>query len=459
MYKVDTIAAISTAIGAAGIGIVRISGPDSFEIASKIFKGRKPFEKLKDHTINFGRIVDPATGEMLDDVLVSKMYGPKTYTGEDIVEINCHGGTVMVNRILELVLRIGARLAEPGEFTKRAFLNGKIDLSQAEAVIDIINAKTSESSKVAFAQLEGKLSEKIRSARKSLIDLIAHIEVTLDYPEYDIEKITEEMVQKSLMEINGMLGRIVKDFERGRIIREGINAVIVGRPNVGKSSLLNELIGKSKAIVTDIPGTTRDILEEYVNIHGIPVRITDTAGIRETEDLVEKIGVEKAKKAIDEADLAILMIDGSKGLTDEDKDIIQQLAGKKVIVLINKVDISDNAKIEEMENELKAFKPVRTSMVDGEGIEELEKEIARLFLQGEVVGSDEILITNVRHKKLIDDAQGSINRALEALDTGMPIDCASIDIKDAAEYLGQITGESVSEDVMHSIFSRFCIGK
>ncbi|HHV58883.1 MAG TPA: tRNA uridine-5-carboxymethylaminomethyl(34) synthesis GTPase MnmE [Clostridiaceae bacterium] len=459
MYKVDTIAAISTAIGAAGIGIVRISGPDSFEIASKIFKGRKPFEKLKDHTINFGRIVDPATGEMLDDVLVSKMYGPKTYTGEDIVEINCHGGTVMVNRILELVLRIGARLAEPGEFTKRAFLNGKIDLSQAEAVIDIINAKTSESSKVAFAQLEGKLSEKIRSARKSLIDLIAHIEVTLDYPEYDIEKITEEMVQKSLMEINGMLGRIVKDFERGRIIREGINAVIVGRPNVGKSSLLNELIGKSKAIVTDIPGTTRDILEEYVNIHGIPVRITDTAGIRETEDLVEKIGVEKAKKAIDEADLAILMIDGSKGLTDEDKDIIQQLAEKKVIVLINKVDISDNAKIEEMENELKAFKPVRTSMVDGEGIEELEKEIARLFLQGEVVGSDEILITNVRHKKLIDDAQGSINRALEALDTGMPIDCASIDIKDAAEYLGQITGESVSEDVMHSIFSRFCIGK
>ncbi len=459
MYNEDTIAAISTAQGAAGIGIVRISGKDAFRVASTIYRGRKPFCDLGDHTIIYGRIIDPKSGDMLDEALVSKMGEPATFTGEDVVEINCHGGVVMVNRVLELVLKNGARLAEPGEFTKRAFLNGKMDLSQAEAVIDIINSKTEQSSKAAVAQLEGKLSKRVGKAKARLIDELAHIEVTLDYPEYDIEKVTEENVKRALLEVKSMLTKIIRIFERGRIIREGISAIIVGRPNVGKSSLLNELTGKNKAIVTDIPGTTRDILEEYININGIAVRLLDTAGLRETQDVVEKIGVEKAQKAIEQSDLVIMIIDGQSGLTDEDKDILQMLTDKKVIVLINKVDILDEQKISKIEKQLKSYKPVRTSMVDGAGIEELEQKVESLFFKGELKENDEILITNIRHKKLIDSAIASIDEALLGILSKMPLDCITIDIKDAAEYLGEITGESISEDVMHNIFSRFCIGK
>ncbi|HHV28524.1 tRNA uridine-5-carboxymethylaminomethyl(34) synthesis GTPase MnmE [Acetivibrio mesophilus] len=459
MYKEDTIAAISTPHGTGGVGIIRISGDKAFEIAQKIFQGKKDFKLIRSHTINYGKIINPENGNILDEVLVSKMEKPKTFTREDVVEINCHGGLIVLKNILELCINQGARLAEPGEFTKRAFLNGRIDLSQAEAVIDLINSKTNESSKAAISQLEGKLSRKLKAARSKLIEFLAHIEVTVDYPEHDIEEITGQMIYKEIGEVKEKLYDIIKGFEKGRIIREGIDAVIIGRPNVGKSSLLNELSGKSRAIVTDIPGTTRDIIEEYININGIPMRIIDTAGIRETEDVVEKIGVEKTHRAIDEADLIIMMIDAKRGMDEEDNKILTMLGDKKLIILINKTDIVDENQINRIESLLKGKKYIKTSMKEGTGISELENAITELFVQGEVNINEEVLLTNIRHKNLIDRAVSSIERAMDAIENSMTLDLVSIDVTDAADYLGQITGESVSEDVMHEIFSRFCLGK
>lgn len=459
MYKEDTIAAISTPHGTGGVGIIRISGDRAFEIAEKIFLGKKDFKLIRSHTINYGRIVNPESGIILDEVLVSKMERPNTFTREDVVEINCHGGLIVLKNILELCINQGARIAEPGEFTKRAFLNGRIDLSQAEAVIDLINSKTNESSKAAIKQLEGKLSQKLKAVRGKLIEILAHIEVTVDYPEHDVEEITGQMVYKEIGEAKEKLKDIVKGFEKGRIIREGIDAVIIGRPNVGKSSLLNELSGKSRAIVTDIPGTTRDIIEEYININGIPLRIIDTAGIRETEDIVEKIGVEKTHSAIDEADLIIMMIDAKKGMDEEDSKILTMLVDKKLIILINKTDLVDEYETNRIESLLEGKKHIKTSMKEGTGIKELENAITELFVQGEVKINEEILLTNIRHKNLIDRAVESIEKAMNAQENSMPLDLITIDITDAADYLGQITGESVSEDVMHEIFSRFCLGK
>jgi len=456
MYESDTIAAISTPYGTGGIGIIRVSGNEAFEIIQKIFKGKKSFSEYKSHTINYGKIIDPATGEVLDEALVSKMKAPNTFTREDVVEINCHGGMVPIKKVLELIVREGARIAEPGEFTKRAFLNGRIDLSQAEAVIDLINSKTSEGSRAAIEQLEGKLSVKLKEARSMLIELIAHIEVTVDYPEHDIEEITGEKVYTELKKVREKLVNIIKGYEKGRIIREGINVVIAGRPNVGKSSLLNELSGKNKAIVTDIPGTTRDIIEEYININGIPVRITDTAGIRETEDVVEKIGVERTEKAIDSADLVIMMIDAVEGINEEDINILSRINEKKHIVLVNKIDLLDK---EREFPELEGKNVIKTSVKEDIGVDKLEEEITRLFISGDIRTNDEVLVTNVRHKNLIDKAINSIDEACNAYESRMPLDLITIDIKNAAEYLGQITGESVSEDVINEIFSRFCLGK
>ena len=459
MYEGDTIAAISTAQGLGAIGIIRISGDKAFEIGKSIFSGKKNFDEIKSHTVSYGRIIEPDTGETVDEVLLLKMKKPATFTREDVLEINCHGGTVVLKRILELILKSGARLADPGEFTKRAFLNGRMDLSQAEAVIDLINAKTSESSKAAVDQLEGKLSTKLSQIRSKLIELIAHIEVTVDYPEHDIEEITGEKVYSEIKQIAIKLENLIKGFEKGRILREGINAVIVGRPNVGKSSLLNELTGKNKAIVTDIPGTTRDIIEEYINISGIPVKITDTAGIRETEDVVEKIGVEKARKALEAADLVIMVVDASEGLSDEDLYILENVEGKKTIILINKIDLVDDAHLAKLEDRLSQNRVLKASIKNDIGVEELEEEITHLFVRGEIRANNEVLVTNVRHKSLIDKAIESITEACAAYDGGMPLDCITIDIKNTAEYLGQITGESIAEDVMHEIFKRFCIGK
>jgi len=459
LYDQDTIAAISTPYGNGGIGIIRISGEKAFDIAEEIFAGRKKFDEIKTHTINYGKIVDPESGETLDEVLLSKMRKPNTFTREDVIEINCHGGTVVLKNILELILRKGARLAEPGEFTKRAFLNGRLDLSQAEAVIDLINAKTGESSKAAINQLEGKLSVKLKEARSKLIEVLAHIEVTVDYPEHDIEEITGEKVYSEIKDVKDKLFNIIKGFEKGRIIREGINAVIVGRPNVGKSSLLNELTGKSKAIVTDIPGTTRDIIEDYINLNGIPVRIIDTAGIRETEDLVEKIGVEKTHRELESADLIIMMIDAGQGIGKEDLEILDRVKNKKVIVLINKIDLVKEESITEIESKLGDKKIIRMSIKEEIGMDKLADAVVELFVKGEVNLNNEILITNVRHKNLIDKAIESIDYAINAYESGMPLDMITIDIVNSAQYLGEITGESVSEDVMNEIFSRFCLGK
>jgi tRNA modification GTPase len=459
MYKDDTIAAISTAQGTGGIGIIRVSGYAAFKIAEIIFKGKKPFNEISSHTLSYGKIYDEESSKLLDEVLLSKMKGPDTFTKEDIIEINCHGGIITQKNILELVVRCGARLAEPGEFTKRAFLNGRIDLSQAEAVIDLINSKTNESSKAAVDQLEGRLSNKIKEVRNKLIELIAHIEVTFDYPEHDIEEITGQKVYKDINCIRVMLKKLIESFEMGRVLREGINVVIVGKPNVGKSSLLNELAGKNKAIVTDVPGTTRDIIEEYINIKGIPVRIIDTAGIRETEDVVEKIGVEKAEKAIENSDLIVMMLDASCGILEEDLNILKKIEGKKSIILLNKVDLEEDECIDSIVKTLDKKKIIKTSIKEEKGIDELEKEILDLFIKGEINSENEILVTNIRHKTLIDKAILSITEACAAYESNMPLDCISIDIKNAAEYLGEITGESVNDDVLHEIFSRFCIGK
>ena len=459
MYNDDTIAAISTPQGTGGIGIIRISGSRAFEIAGRIFSGKKAFDELKSHTISYGKIIDPSSSETIDEVLVSKMNKPNTFTREDVVEINCHGGLVVLKRVLELVIREGARLAEPGEFTKRAFLNGRIDLSQAEAVIDIINSKTLQSSRAAMDQLEGKLSRQLKKVRDHLIELLAHMEVNFDYPEYDVEEITGRKVYDEAGQIRDLLEGIMNSFEKGRILREGISAVIVGRPNVGKSSLLNELSGKSRAIVTDIPGTTRDIIEEYVNINGIPVKMIDTAGIRETDDVVEKIGVERAQNAIENSDLVIVMIDAGVGISEEDMEILEKVKGKKTIVLINKVDLAGKQEVDAIADKLAGFRVIRTSVKNEKGIDDLEKEITDLFMKGGISLNSEVIITNIRHKDLIAKAIQSIDEARGSYENGMPLDLIAIDIKNAAEFIGQITGESVSDDVIHKIFKNFCLGK
>lgn len=455
----DTIAAISTPYGTGGIGIIRISGDRAFEITAGIFECNKPFDRIKSHTLTYGRIFDPASGATVDEALVSKMEKPRTFTREDVVEINCHGGPMVLKNILSLVIGRGARPAEPGEFTKRAFLNGRLDLAQAEAVIDLINSKTGEGSRAAAAQLEGRLSAEIGSVRRKLIQLISHIEVTVDYPEHDIEEITGKQAYEDVLEAGEKLHKIIDSFNRGRIIREGIGAVIAGKPNAGKSSLFNELAGSSRAIVTEIPGTTRDILEEYLNIRGIPVKVLDTAGIRGTSDPVERIGVEKAEKALSEADLAIMVLDADTGFEPEDEEILKKLEGKTKIFIINKTDLADVNAVADIEKRLSGGGILKTSLLKGGGTEELEAEIEKLFMKGEINGNSEVLVTNVRHKALLDRAAASLKAAAYTYESGMPLDMITIDIKDAADYLGQITGESVSEDVIKEIFSRFCIGK
>lgn len=459
MYQEDTIAALSTPFGIGGIGVIRISGSNSFEIIQKIFISSKSINDAASHSVIYGKITQPITGEVIDEVLVLKMCKPNTFTREDIIEIHCHGGIVVVDRILTLLYKLGARPAEAGEFTKRAFLNGRIDLSQAEGIIDLINSKTVESSRAAVNHLEGKLAKKLQSSRNRLIELLADIDVTVDYPEHDIEEITGEKVEAGLKEIKQELLGLADTFDRGRILREGINIVIAGRPNVGKSSLLNQLTGNARAIVTDIPGTTRDIIEEFVNIKGIPAKITDTAGIRDTQDIVEQIGVDKAYKAIENADLVIMMLAADTGITPDDAELIEKLTGRKSIVVINKIDLVSNEVLESLRSALSGRIVLEASVLNDKGIDNIEDTIADMFFKGKISQNDEVLITNIRHKSLVDKAIHDIDQAVDAYQTGMPLDIIAIDIKNAAENIGQITGESITEAVMHNIFSRFCIGK
>ncbi|MBP5427201.1 MAG: tRNA uridine-5-carboxymethylaminomethyl(34) synthesis GTPase MnmE [Clostridiales bacterium] len=457
-YAEDTIVAISTPYGSGGIGVIRLSGKYAFDIAAKIFQGKKEFSDIKSHTINYGKIVDVFTKEVLDEVLLSKMKAPNTFTRENIVEINTHGSQVVLKNILELTTKLGARVAEPGEFTKRAFLSGRIDLSQAEAVIDVINSKTDRSLKAALNQLEGALSKKLLAIRSELIKLIAHIEVTIDYPEYDIDEVTDgEMEDVLFVSIKG-IDDILKTYDRGRILREGISMVIVGKPNVGKSSLLNSLSGKNKAIVTNIPGTTRDVIEEYIDFAGVAVRLVDTAGIRDTMDIVEKIGVEKSKEEAQGADLIVFLVDASRGMDKEDEDILELIKDKNVVVLMNKIDlVSDTSGLKEKIQESANVDVIEVSVLNEVGLSKFESYIRDKFLK--IDSSNEVLLTNIRHKNLLEKASESLNNAVNAKKNGMPLDMITIDIRQAANDIGEVTGEEVNELILQEIFSKFCVGK
>lgn len=458
MKEFDTIAAISTAMGEGGIAIVRVSGENAKKIVNNIFEAKngKPLIDMKTYTMRYGFITDENNNH-IDEVIVSFMKGPRSFTGEDIVEINCHGGVVATNKVLERVVKAGARLAEPGEYTKRAFLNGRIDLSQAEAVIDIITSKTELSMKSALMQSEGVISKEIRSLREKLIAIIAHIEATVDYPEDDLEEVTADGAVNDLQSIITEVKRLIDTAEEGKILREGLSTVIVGKPNVGKSSLLNALTKENRAIVTDIPGTTRDVIEEYINVAGVPVKVVDTAGIRETEDVVEKIGVERSRERISDADLVILMLDSNSGLSEEDKEIINHIRDKKYMVLLNKSDL-DNHLTEDDLKYLDCKNIFKISAKTGEGIEDVKARIKELFFTGEV-SSNNVIVTNNRHKEALFRTYESLNSAVDTLKHTLAIDLASIDIRNAWTFLGEITGDSLEENIIDKIFKDFCLGK
>lgn len=454
----STIAAISTAPGNAGIGIIRLSGDDCFKILQKIFKPKNK-GKIKGYTIKYGNIVKSENDEIIDEVLVSYFVAPKSYTKENMCEINSHGGIVVENQILEECLKNGAVLAEPGEFTKRAFMNGRIDLSQAEAVIDIINSKTEKEMMVAQRHLEGSLSKKIKDIQGEILNLMADIEASIDYPEYDIEETTNKKINDTLNSVEEKLLKLKNSFENGKILKEGIKTAIIGKPNVGKSSLLNLILGENRAIVSDIEGTTRDTIEEYINIKGIPLKIVDTAGIRKTNDEVEKIGVERSINNISNAELIIALFDDSRAFDDQDQKILDLIEGKKTIILINKIDLGKNL-IKENEK-LKKFKNniIEFSTINETGLDKLDNKIEELFKLNELDCENTEIITNNRHKQQILYAIEDVAKGRESLETHMPVDITAICLKDILERLAEITGENVSEDIINEIFKKFCLGK
>ncbi|MDR0879647.1 MAG: tRNA uridine-5-carboxymethylaminomethyl(34) synthesis GTPase MnmE [Clostridioides sp.] len=459
MYIDDTIVAIATAPGEGGIGIIRISGEKSLRVTEEIFRSfsGKKISDYNNRTLVYGNIVNG--DQTIDEVLVAYMKGPHSYTAEDVVEINCHGGFISVKKILELVLSKDVRLAEAGEFTKRAFLNGRIDLSQAEAVIDVINAKTSKSHELAQEQLEGALSKKIRELREDVTELLAHIEVSIDYPEEDIEFITYKTLREKSEKLEKEIKKLYDSSESGKIFRDGLKTVIVGKPNVGKSSLLNVILGEKRAIVTDIPGTTRDVIEEFVNIRGIPIKIVDTAGIRDTEDVVEKIGVEKSRKSLKNADLVIMVLDSSEEMTDEDRDILEAIDSSKAIVLLNKSDLGVRIDTQKILEYVEKDSIIEISALKQDGIEKFEDKIEKLVYRGEVKNSSEVVISNSRHRDALSKAHKSITDALNAIYQNMPLDFIEVDLKNIWDYLGYINGDTVTEDLLDTIFSNFCIGK
>ena len=457
----DTIAAISTAPGEGAIGIVRISGDLAISIASSIYQcGTKQLEEQKTHTIHYGHIVDPKSGEVYDEVMVSVLRAPKTFTREDIVEINCHGGIVAINRVLQLVLRMGARLAEPGEFTKRAFLNGRIDLSQAEAVMDLIRAKTDKSMQLAMRQLDGQLSHLIQNLRQEILNTLAQVEVNIDYPEYDdVEEMTLQLLREKTQQVLQGIRALLNTASQGKILRDGLKTAIVGRPNVGKSSLLNVLLREEKAIVTDIAGTTRDTIEEYVNVRGVPLQLIDTAGIRETDDVVEKIGVERSRKALKEADFVLLLLNQSEILQEEDIRLLETTKGMKRIILFNKTDLPSKLSKEDIAPYAKEEEIVTTSMLNKKGIDQLEEKIAGYFFQGQMNERDATYLSNTRHIALLEKAEQALVEVQNGIEMEMPVDLIQIDFTRAWDLLGEITGDSVQDELLTQLFSQFCLGK
>lgn len=451
----DTIAAISTPLGEGAIGIVRLSGTKALDIAKSIFKG-KDLTTVASHTLNYGHIIKPSTGEVIDEVMVSVMLAPKTFTREDVIEINTHGGIAVTNDILQLLIKQGARMAEPGEFTKRAFLNGRIDLTQAEAVMDLIRAKTDKAMSIAIKQLDGSLSQLISDTRQEILNTLAQVEVNIDYPEYDdVEEMTTALLRDKTREFQALLEQLLRTAKRGKILREGLSTAIIGRPNVGKSSLLNTLLREDKAIVTDIAGTTRDVIEEYVNIKGIPLKLVDTAGIRETDDLVEQIGVERSKKALQEADLVLLVLNASEKLTEQDKALLALSQDSNRIILLNKTDLDQVIEKDQLPEEA-----IPISVLQNQNIDLIEDRINQLFFDHTgLIEQDATYLSNARHISLIEQAVQSLEAVNEGLALGMPVDLLQIDLTRAWEILGEITGDAAPDELITQLFSQFCLGK
>ena len=455
----ETIAAISTAYGLSGIGIIRISGDQAINIADKIFKSKngKNLKSLDERKLNYGWIINPSNEEKVDEVLTVYMKKPYTYTKEDLVEINCHGGIVSLRKILDIILEENCRLADRGEFTKRAFLNGRLDLTQAESVMDIISSKTEKSMSLSIDQLQGRLSKQVMQIVDDLIELKAHLEVNIDFPEYDEEELTKEKIKEQAEIMKEKIEKLISTADTGKIFKEGINTLILGKPNVGKSSLMNFLLNENRSIVTEVPGTTRDTIEEFVNLAGLPLNIIDTAGIRYTDDLVEKIGVQKAIDKIDDSDLIIMILDASKELEKDDEIILENIKNKKVIYLMNKTDLDTKIDLSnhvELEKET-----IKISLLRDEGLEEIENKVKEEFLSGNIDTNKDLIVTNTRHKNLLKKADKSISELLEGIELGLSLECLEVDINDTINHLGEITGSTVSESVIEKIFANFCIGK
>ncbi|CQR25539.1 tRNA modification GTPase [Streptococcus varani] len=451
----DTITAIATPLGEGAIGIVRISGTDAVAIAQGIFKGKK-LETVGSHTLNYGHIFDPEKNEILDEVMIGVMRAPRTFTREDVIEINTHGGIAVTNEILQLIIRQGARMAEPGEFTKRAFLNGRVDLTQAEAVMDVIRAKTDKAMNIAVKQLDGSLKNLIDNTRQEILNTLAQVEVNIDYPEYDdVEEMTTSLMREKTLEFQKLFENLLATARRGKILREGLSTAIIGRPNVGKSSLLNKLLREEKAIVTDIAGTTRDVIEEYVNIKGVPLKLIDTAGIRETEDIVERIGVERSRKALEEADLILLVLNASENLTKQDRILLELSESSNRIILLNKTDLPEKIEADQLPEDA-----IRISVLEGQNINQIEERINQLFFDNAgIVEQDATYLSNARHISLIEQAVQALQAVNEGLEMGMPVDLLQVDMTRAWHILGEITGDAAPDELITQLFSQFCLGK
>lgn len=455
----DTIAAISTPLGEGGIAVIRVSGDEAIPIVEKIFRTKRKLSEVESHTVHYGHIYPPGGGEAIEEALVTVMRAPRSYTMEDVVEVSCHGGIVSVKKVLDALLDSGARLAEPGEFTKRAFLNGRIDLTQAEAVMDLIRSKSDRAYSVALKQVDGMLSKKINELRQELVETMAHIEVNIDYPEHDVAEMTNAFIKEKCEWVLERIETLLHSAQQGKLLREGIETAIVGKPNVGKSSLLNLLAQENRAIVTDIPGTTRDVIEEYVTVGGIPLKLLDTAGIRETTDAVEKIGVERSKSAIETADLILFVVNGNEPLSAEEEELLETIKHRQTIVIVNKMDLELRLNMDDLYKHMPKERIVRLSAREGEGLADLEQAIHSLFFSGQIESSDMTYVSNARHIHLLKQAKAALHDALKGVEMMMPIDMIQIDVRLAWERLGEIIGDTVSESLIDQIFSQFCLGK
>ena len=460
MIQQDTIAALVTAVGESSVGIIRISGPQAVSVAGKIYRGSSDLQTAQSHTIHYGYVYDWRQQKKIDEALFLLMRGPRSFTGEDVVEVQCHGGMVVLKQVLQLILLSGARLAEAGEYSKRAFLNGRLDLAQAESIMDIVQAKTERGVDLALSQLQGTLSVMVKALRADLLELIAFIQADIDYPDDDIERLTAQQFAERVSALQGQVESVLQNAQKGKMIRDGLRVVIAGKPNVGKSSLLNALLGQERAIVTDIPGTTRDVIEEYINLNGIPLKIVDTAGIRKTDNIVEQIGVDKAQQFVRNADLVLYVIDGVQGLTEQDQQLMADLQNRPVIYLLNKSDLGISDAVRQQVSDAIGHEPMlEISAQEKNGLEQLEQKINDLFFAGTLEVSNQILVTNVRHIQILEESLSHLAGFLNGLELGLSVDFLVIDLQNAWEKLGKITGETVEDDLLDQIFSKFCLGK